>query len=111
MDTSIDPINFDTANSGKFVSVPGNRLQKLPKFEPVEGMPIGNYIQVETLITEMLYLKAQFNLDEQSFVSFLLSQYNVESKSYIRSFSGTRGDLTALPLERILEITRTLFLT
>ena len=55
MDTLIDPINFDTANSGKFVSVPGNRLQKLPKFEPVEGMPIGNYIQVETLITCLLY--------------------------------------------------------
>ena len=52
MDTLIDPINFDTANPGKFVSVPGNRLAKLPKFEPVEGNPISNYIQVETLITE-----------------------------------------------------------
>ena len=60
----------------KFERKEGNRLAKLPKFQPVEGNPISNYIQVETLITEMLHLKAQFNLDEQSFVSFLLSQYN-----------------------------------
>ena len=82
-DILVEPINFNTTNPDKVVRIPRDRIAELPKFEPMEGNPISNYIQIETLIAEMLHLKTQFNLNEPSFVRFLLYQYSDRSLSLI----------------------------
>ena len=57
----------------------------------------------------MLHIKIQYKLDEASFVSMMVSQFSTEAKNFMRSVLGTHGNLTMLPLERILENARAIF--
>jgi hypothetical protein len=64
---------------------------------------------MDNLVNEMLHIKIQYKLDEGSFVSMLVSQFSTEAKNFMRSVLGTQGNLTVLPLERILENARAIF--
>ena len=107
-DTLLDDIVFEQGN--KPLSVPSARLSRLPRWEPVADKPLANYLSMVNLINEMLHIKIQYKLDEASFVSMMVSQFSTEAKNFMRSVLGTHGNITMLPLERILENARQSFL-
>ena len=106
-DTLLDTIIFEQGI--KPLSVPGARIGRLPKWEPVDDKPLCNYLNMVNLINEMVHMKVQYKLDEESFVSMLVSQFGTEAKNFIDSIAGSNGNLTQLPLERILEYARQIF--
>jgi hypothetical protein len=109
-DTLLDAIIFEQGN--KPLSVPSARIGRLPRWEPLDDKPLSNYLSMVNLINEMLHLKVQYKLDEESFVSMLVSQFSIEAKNYMGSIAGNgngNGNLTRLPLERVLEHARQIF--
>ena len=106
-DTLLDDIVFEQGH--KPLSVPSARISRLPRFDPVAEKPLANYLSMDNLVNEMLHIKIQYKLDEGSFVSMLVSQFSTEAKNFMRSVLGTQGNLTVLPLERILENARAIF--
>jgi hypothetical protein len=109
-DTLLDDIVFEQGN--KPLSVPSARISRLPRWEPLDDKPLSNYLSMVNLINEMLHIKVQYKLDEESFVSMLVSQFSTEAKNYMGSIAGNgngNGNLTRLPLERVLEHARQIF--
>ena len=106
-DTLLDDIVFEQGN--KPLSVPSARISRLPRWEPLDDKPLSNYLSMVNLVNEMLHIKVQYKLDEESFVSMLVSQFSTEAKNYMGSIAGSNGNLTRLPLERVLEHARQIF--